>query len=100
MLSEGSQALVQRHDQPQTISPCALLRRVKEVLSYQILQDWDIGVDGGHAVCRVDPINLNAWMGSNGWAVGYRRYSIDSVIDEKAARKAGKGLWRGKFVKP
>ncbi len=52
------------------------------------------------AVCRAGPINLNAWMVGNGWAVAYRRYSTDYVRDEDDAKKAGKGVWRGKFVVP
>ena len=52
------------------------------------------------AVCRAGPINLNAWMVSNGWAVAYRRYSTDYVRDEEGAKKAGNGLWRGEFMMP
>jgi endonuclease YncB( thermonuclease family) len=52
------------------------------------------------AVCRAGPINLNAWMVGNGWAVAYRRYSIDYVRDEDDARKGLKGLWRGEFMMP
>ena len=29
------------------------------------------------ALCRAGPINLNAWMVGNGWAVAYRRYSME-----------------------
>ena len=35
-----------------------------------------------------------------GWAVAYRQYSTDYVGAEKAARKAKRGMWRGKFVNP
>ena len=52
------------------------------------------------AVCRVGPINLNAWMVKNGWAVAYRKYSSDYVADEEFSRSLGKGLWRGKFIMP
>ena len=37
---------------------------------------------------------------SQGWALAYRKYSMDYVGDEDAARAAGKGLWRGKFIPP
>lgn len=52
------------------------------------------------AVCRAGPIDMGAYMVGNGWAVAYRRYSSDYVRDEEEARKAGIGLWRGKFVMP
>jgi endonuclease YncB( thermonuclease family) len=52
------------------------------------------------AVCRAGPIELGAWMVSEGWALAYRRYSMDYVGDEDEARKTGRGLWRGEFVMP
>ncbi|MEE3000598.1 MAG: thermonuclease family protein [Pseudomonadota bacterium] len=52
------------------------------------------------AVCKAGPININEWMVSNGWAVAYRRYSLDYVFAEKKSKAAGKGLWRGKFIMP
>ncbi|MBT4052868.1 MAG: thermonuclease family protein [Bacteroidetes Order II. Incertae sedis bacterium] len=52
------------------------------------------------AVCRAGPINLNAWMVGNGWAVAYRRYSKDYIRDEDDARRGRKGMWRGEFVMP
>ena len=55
------------------------------------------------AVCRVGGPkgkDLGAWMVSEGWALAYRKYSLDYVAAEDAARKAGRGLWRGKFITP
>ena len=52
------------------------------------------------AVCRAGPINLNAWMVGNGWAVAYRRYSKDYVRDEDDAKAGRKGMWRGEFMMP
>ncbi len=52
------------------------------------------------AVCRAGPIDLNAWMVSNGWAVAYRKYSMDYVRDEADAKAGRKGMWRGEFVMP
>jgi endonuclease YncB( thermonuclease family) len=52
------------------------------------------------AVCRAGPINLNAWMVRNGWAVAYRRYSTDYVRDENDAKSGLKGLWKGEFRLP
>jgi endonuclease YncB( thermonuclease family) len=36
----------------------------------------------------------------NGWALAYRRYSTDYVVEELTARKARRGIWRGEFVPP
>ncbi len=52
------------------------------------------------AVCFVGNQNLNAELVRQGWALAYRRYSMDYVDDEKAARVALKGLWNGVFVPP
>ena len=52
------------------------------------------------AICRVGPINLNAWMVENGWAVAYRRYSLDYIREEEVSRASGRGLWRGEFIMP
>jgi endonuclease YncB( thermonuclease family) len=52
------------------------------------------------AVCRAGSINLNAWIVGEGWAVAYRRYSMEYVRDEGEARAARKGLWRGEFMMP
>ena len=55
------------------------------------------------AVCKVGGPkgrDIGAWMVSDGWALAYRKYSKDYVAMEDAARGAGNGLWRGKFVNP
>ena len=52
------------------------------------------------AVCYTGPYDLNAKMVRQGWALAYRRYSMDYVDDENAAKVARKGLWRGEFVPP
>ena len=51
-------------------------------------------------VCRVGAIDLNAWMVINGWAVAYRRYSRDYVLDEQKAKEGKKGIWQGHFTMP
>ena len=51
-------------------------------------------------VCRVGAIDLNAWMVVNGWAVAYRRYSRDYVLDEQKAKESKKGIWQGHFIMP
>lgn len=45
-------------------------------------------------------IDINRHMVLNGWALAYRAYSHDYVDAENSARKAGVGIWKGKFVPP
>jgi endonuclease YncB( thermonuclease family) len=51
-------------------------------------------------VCFVKKVNLNKWMVRNGYAVSFRRYSKDYVIDENYAKKNKLGLWSGSFIQP
>jgi endonuclease YncB( thermonuclease family) len=51
-------------------------------------------------VCFVDQENLNKWMVKNGYAVAYRRYSKDYILDEDSAKKNKLGLWSGVFLNP
>jgi len=51
-------------------------------------------------VCFVDQQNLNKWMVSNGYAIAYRRYSKDYILDENFAKTNKLGLWSGTFLKP
>jgi len=52
------------------------------------------------AVCKLSTIDLNRWMVRQGWAVAYRKYSLDYVYEERAAQKAKTGIWVGSFVQP
>lgn len=45
-------------------------------------------------------IDLNRRMVLEGWALAYRRYSMDYVEVENEARDAGNGIWSGSFVTP
>jgi endonuclease YncB( thermonuclease family) len=64
------------------------------------------GTDSGNifvAVCRLagpEGPDVNRWMVFNGWALADRRSSQAYVADENIARKARKGIWRGRFVAP
>ncbi len=51
------------------------------------------------ARCTVAGENINAWMVSQGLALAYRRYSLDYVDEEAAAKAAPRGIWAGEFVK-
>jgi endonuclease YncB( thermonuclease family) len=51
-------------------------------------------------VCSVRGEDIEAWMVANGWALAYRKYSLDYTDEEAMAEAAGVGIWRGKFVPP
>ncbi len=52
------------------------------------------------AKCTVAGEDLEKWMVANGWALAYRRYSLDYVDEEADAQAAQRGIWAGEFVKP
>jgi endonuclease YncB( thermonuclease family) len=45
-------------------------------------------------------IDIGRRLVAAGWALAYRRYSMDYVDAEDEARKARRGMWRGRFEKP
>ena len=52
------------------------------------------------AVCFKGAEDLDRWMVANGWAVAYRKYSLDYVADEERAKRAKLGIWSGSFEMP
>lgn len=52
------------------------------------------------AVCFIGAEDLNRWMVANGWAVAYRKYSLDYIEDEDRARVARLNIWSGRFQMP
>ena len=52
------------------------------------------------AVCFNGNEDLNRWMVANGWAVAYKRYSLDYVADEVGARRSQINIWSGEFEMP
>ena len=52
------------------------------------------------AICSQDGVDLNRRMVREGWAVAYRRYSSDYVLEGSQARRAGRNIWSGTFVMP
>ena len=52
------------------------------------------------AICYVNEININQWMVENGWAIAYRYYSKDYIVEEKYAHDNKLGIWKSKFVEP
>lgn len=51
-------------------------------------------------ICSVNGIILNQLMVKKGWALAYRYYSRDYVIEEKFARDNKLGIWKGEFENP
>ena len=51
-------------------------------------------------ICFVELENLNKWMVRNGYAVAYKRYSKDYILDEHFAKINKLGLWSGTFLNP
>jgi endonuclease YncB( thermonuclease family) len=52
------------------------------------------------AVCFKGDIDLNGWLVAAGWAVAFRKYSLDYVSEEDEARVEGRGIWSGPFDMP
>jgi endonuclease YncB( thermonuclease family) len=52
------------------------------------------------AQCVQGKEDINAWMVASGWAVAYRRYSMDYVALEEAAKINTVGIWASRFVMP
>ena len=52
------------------------------------------------AVCRAGGEDINAWMVAQGMAVAYTKYSRAYVGQQRSAKAARRGLWRGDFVTP
>ena len=52
------------------------------------------------AVCFLRGEDLNGWLVSSGWALAFRRYSLDYVEQENAARQSRLGVWSGTFEPP
>ena len=52
------------------------------------------------AICYVNGININKWMVKNGWAIAYRYYSKDYIVEEKYASDNKLGIWKSDFIEP
>ena len=52
------------------------------------------------ALCFKGTEDLNRWMVAAGWAVAYRKYSLDYVEEEERAHAAKLGVWSGSFQMP
>jgi len=52
------------------------------------------------SICFVMGENINDWMVLHGWALAYRKYSVEYVAQETQAQRAQRGLWSGSFIAP
>lgn len=52
------------------------------------------------AICYSQGKNLNQEMAANGWAVAYTFYTNAFLDTEAKAKKAGRGIWQGRFMRP
>jgi endonuclease YncB( thermonuclease family) len=52
------------------------------------------------AICFKGAKDLSRWIVESGWAVAFRKYSLDYVTDEERAQHALRGIWIGTFDKP
>lgn len=50
--------------------------------------------------CLVGGTDVSAWLVQNGWAMAFRRYSMDYVVDEDRARRLRAGIWDSEFMAP
>ena len=58
--------------------------------------------DHGRTVarCTAGAVDVNRQMVSNGYAIAYRRYSLDYVSAEASAKAGKRGIWAGTFEMP
>ena len=52
------------------------------------------------ATCFKGDLNLNQWMVKRGYAVAYKRYSKQYLVDEQKAKEDKLGIWEGSFIRP
>jgi len=51
-------------------------------------------------VCQSNNIEINSQMVYMGWALAYRKYSLDYIQEEKKAKDEHRGMWAGHFDTP
>ncbi len=52
------------------------------------------------SICHAGELNVNREMVRRGQAVAYTRYLNDFAADEAEAKKAKRGIWSGRFMRP
>jgi|TARA_B110000211_G_scaffold211086_1_gene249650 endonuclease YncB( thermonuclease family) len=83
-----------------SVSTKALIKKInKEAVKCKVQKKKD-RYNRFIGVCFVGEVNLNKWMVRNGYAIAYRKYSKDYILDENYAKIKKIGLWSGTFLKP
>ena len=83
-----------------TVSKNALIKKVEKNIVKCTVEKKKDRYNRYIGVCFVGLENLNKWMVKNGYAIAYRRYSKDYILDEEFAKKNKLGLWSGTFLIP
>ena len=83
-----------------TVATTALTKKINKNLVRCEVQKKKDRYNRYIGVCFLMKEDLNKWMVRNGYAVAYRRYSKDYILDEKYAKINKIGLWSGIFLKP
>lgn len=76
---------------------------LKKIINNQIIKCETKNTDKYNryiAICYSKKLNINKIMVKTGWAIAYRYYSNDYVIDENYAIKNKLGIWNSKFEEP
>ena len=77
----------------------ALVERIGQDPVTCVELDRDRG-DRVIARCSTDDGDLGEWMVLNGWAVAYTYVNYEYTRAEYRAKRAQRGIWAGRFVKP
>jgi endonuclease YncB( thermonuclease family) len=85
--------------------PCGseAARQLSNLVDGRLLNCDSMGIDKhGRTVarCRSGGIDINRTMVATGYAVAYRRYSMDYVSAEESAKVSKRGIWSGTFELP
>ncbi len=76
---------------------------LKKIINNQIIKCETINTDKYNryiAICYSKNLNINQIMVKKGWAIAYRYYSKDYVVEEHYAKKNKFGIWKSKFEEP
>ena len=83
-----------------TVATEALIKKINKNLVKCLTQKNRDKYNRFIGVCFVKQEDLNKWMVRNGYAIAYRRYSKDYILDEEFAKINKRELWSGTFLKP
>ena len=83
-----------------TVATEALIKKIGKNTVKCLIQKKKDRYNRFIGVCFVEKEDLNKWMVRNGYAIAYRRYSKDYILDEEFAKKNKLELWSGTFLKP